>query len=34
VMSLIEKLEDLDDIQSVASNLNINDEVAAALEAA
>jgi len=34
VMNLIEKLEDLDDVQSVASNLNITDEVAAALTAA
>jgi YebC/PmpR family DNA-binding regulatory protein len=34
IMSLIEKLEDLDDVQNVASNLNINEEVAAALEAA
>ncbi|WP_119066779.1 YebC/PmpR family DNA-binding transcriptional regulator [Aggregatilinea lenta] len=34
VMGLIEKLEDLDDIQGVASNLRITDEVAAALEAA
>ena len=34
VMGLIEKLEDLDDVQSVASNLRITDEVAAALEAA
>jgi YebC/PmpR family DNA-binding regulatory protein len=34
VMKLIEKLEDLDDVQTVASNLEINDEVAAALEAA
>lgn len=34
VMGLIEKLEDLDDVQSVASNLHITDEVAAALEAA
>lgn len=34
VMNLIEKLEDLDDVQSVASNLDITDEVASALEAA
>jgi len=34
VMSLIEKLEDLDDVQNVASNLGITDEVAAALSAA
>jgi YebC/PmpR family DNA-binding regulatory protein len=34
VMGLIEKLEDLDDVQSVASNLAITDEVAAALAAA
>ena len=34
VMTLIEKLEDVDDVQSVASNLGITDEVAAALEAA
>ncbi len=34
VMSLIEKLEDLDDVQTVASNLEITDEVASALEAA
>ena len=34
VMSLIEKLEDLDDVQNVASNLNLTDEVAAALSAA
>jgi YebC/PmpR family DNA-binding regulatory protein len=33
VMGLIEKLEDLDDVQSVASNLEITDEVAAALAA-
>jgi len=33
-MSLIEKLEDLDDVQTVASNLEITDEVASALEAA
>ena len=30
-MSLIEKLEDLDDVQRVASNLSLTDEVAAAL---
>jgi YebC/PmpR family DNA-binding regulatory protein len=34
VMNLIEKLEDLDDAQSVASNLEITDDVAAALAAA
>ncbi len=34
VMSLIEKLEDLDDVQRVASNLSLTDEVAAALSAA
>nr|MBP8972580.1 YebC/PmpR family DNA-binding transcriptional regulator [Anaerolineae bacterium] len=34
VMSLIEKLEDLDDVQHVASNLSLTDEVAAALSAA
>ena len=34
VMSLIEKLEELDDVQKVASNLNITDEVVAALSAA
>jgi len=34
VMHLIEKLEDLDDVQQVASNLNITDEIAEALEAA
>lgn len=34
VMNLIEKLEDLDDVQSVASNLNITDAVAEALSAA
>jgi YebC/PmpR family DNA-binding regulatory protein len=32
-MRLLEKLEDLDDVQSVASSLAINDELAAALEA-
>jgi YebC/PmpR family DNA-binding regulatory protein len=32
VMGLIEKLEDLDDVQGVASNLEISDEVAEALE--
>ena len=31
---LIEKLEDLDDVQRVASNLSLTDEVAAALSAA
>ena len=34
VMGLIEKLEDLDDVDSVASNLDITDEVVAALAAA
>jgi YebC/PmpR family DNA-binding regulatory protein len=34
VMNLIEKLEDLDDIQAVASNLSITDAVAEALSAA
>ncbi len=34
VMSLIEKLEELDDVQKVASNLSITDEVVAALSAA
>ncbi len=34
VMSLIEKLEELDDVQKVASNLNLTDEVVAALSAA
>ncbi|MBN2306271.1 MAG: YebC/PmpR family DNA-binding transcriptional regulator [Anaerolineae bacterium] len=34
IMGLIEKLEELDDVQSVASNLELTDEVAAALEAA
>lgn len=34
VMGLIEKLEDLDDVQTVASNLNLTDEVAEALAAA
>jgi YebC/PmpR family DNA-binding regulatory protein len=34
VMNLIEKLEDLDDVQSVASNLNITDALADALTAA
>lgn len=34
VMSLIEKLEDLDDVQTVASNLSITDEVAEALAVA
>jgi transcriptional/translational regulatory protein YebC/TACO1 len=32
-MKLMEQLEELDDIQSVASNLSITDEVIAALEA-
>jgi YebC/PmpR family DNA-binding regulatory protein len=31
VTSLLEKLEELDDVQSVASNLSISDEVAAAM---
>lgn len=34
VMSMIEKLEELDDVQSVASNLRLTDELAAAFEAA
>lgn len=34
VMNLIEKLEDLDDVQTVASNLSITDEIAEALAAA
>lgn len=34
VMKLIERMEELDDVQSVASNLNINEELAEALEAA
>ncbi len=34
IMNLIEKLEDLDDVQRVASNLSLTDEVAAALSAA
>ncbi|MBN1202342.1 MAG: YebC/PmpR family DNA-binding transcriptional regulator [Anaerolineae bacterium] len=34
IMSLIEKLEDLDDVQNVSSNLHISNEIAAALEAA
>ncbi len=34
VMSLIEKLEDLDDVQRVASNLSLTDAVAEALSAA
>ena len=34
VMNLIEKLEDLDDVQRVASNLSLTDEVTAALSAA
>jgi YebC/PmpR family DNA-binding regulatory protein len=33
VMNFIEKLEELDDVQSVSSNLHISDEVAAAFEA-
>lgn len=32
-LRLIERLEDLDDVQNVYTNLNISDEVAAALEA-
>ncbi len=31
VANLLEKLEELDDVQSVASNLNITDEIAAAM---
>lgn len=34
VMGLIEKLEELDDVQSVASSLNITDEIAKAFDAA
>lgn len=34
VMSVVEQLEDLDDTQNVFSNLDINDELVAALEAA
>ena len=34
VMGLIEKLEELDDVQSVASTLHITDEIASAFEAA
>lgn len=34
VMSLIEELEDLDDIQQVYSNLNVTDELMASFEAA
>lgn len=34
IMSFIEKLEDLDDVQAVASNLSLTDEVAEALAAA
>ena len=34
IMGIIEKLEDLDDVQEVASNLGITDEVAEALAAA
>jgi YebC/PmpR family DNA-binding regulatory protein len=34
IMNFVEKLEELDDVQSVASNLHLTDEVAAALEAA
>jgi transcriptional/translational regulatory protein YebC/TACO1 len=32
-MNFVEKLEELDDVQSVSSNLHISDEIAAALEA-
>jgi YebC/PmpR family DNA-binding regulatory protein len=34
ILGLLEKLEELDDIQAVASNLNITDEVAKAMETA
>lgn len=34
IMNIIEKIEDLDDVQSVASNLNLTDEVAEALAVA
>ncbi len=34
IMNFVEKLEELDDVDSVASNLHLTDEVAAALEAA
>ena len=34
VMNLIEKIEDLDDVQNVYSNLNVTDEAIAALEGA
>jgi YebC/PmpR family DNA-binding regulatory protein len=34
VMNLIEKIEDLDDVQNVYSNLDVTDEAIAALEAA
>ena len=34
VMNLIEKLEELDDVQKVASNLSLTDEIVAALSAA
>ncbi|MCD4684447.1 MAG: YebC/PmpR family DNA-binding transcriptional regulator [Anaerolineae bacterium] len=34
VMNLLEKLEDIDDVQAVASNLNLTDEVVEALAAA
>ena len=34
IMGIIEKLEDLDDVQGVASNLSLTDEVAEALAAA
>ncbi len=32
IMRLVERLEDLDDVQNVYTNLNISDEVAAAME--
>ena len=34
VMNLIEKIEDLDDVQNVYSNLDVTDEAIAALEGA
>jgi transcriptional/translational regulatory protein YebC/TACO1 len=34
ILGMLEKLEELDDIQAVASNLNITDEVAKAMETA
>ncbi len=34
IMNFVEKLEELDDVQAVASNLHLTDEVAAALETA